>query len=371
MQKLKIVVLLIINKNHKIDNSQIIQDLNKLFDQSPTIKIKKSDNYVIFSDLHLGSGNGRDDFLKNASLFQYILEYYYWSNNYKLILNGDIEELYKFRIKEIIEAWSYLYELFKKFYQKGDLVKIVGNHDWEIWKKKLHTINDELYEAIRLIYQNNSIFIFHGHQSSNFLERYNPISMLFVRYGAKFLGIENPTLSVNGKKISITEQNTYQFSIYKKIISIIGHTHKPLFESMSRKDTLKYNIEKLIRKYPFVSLEKKRKIRKLISKFKKELQNLDVHKYNTTLINDNIFTGEPVVPCLFNSGSVIGKRGITCTEISNGKISLIYWFDENRSNRYLNYKGISTENLHSTSYYKAILKSERLEYIFNRIKLLA
>lgn len=360
---------LIIRQNGEINRS--FKTLDNLYETSPKFKLRKSDNYVIFSDLHLGNGNGNDDFIKNAALFKYILANYYMPSKFKLILNGDVEELYKFKVNDIFEAWKDLYELFEKFYFEGNLIKLVGNHDWEILNKNNHIINSVLYEAIRLIYNSNTIFIFHGHQTANYLEQYNPISMFFVRYIAKLLGIKNPTLSVNGKKISTTEQRSYQFSIQKRIISIIGHTHKPLFESMSRKDTLKYYIEKLIRKYPFATLEKKQKIRKLISKFKKELQSLDAEKYNTNLINDHIFKNEPLVPCLFNSGTVIGKRGITGIEISNGKISLVYWFDVKRSQRYLKYKGVKTENLAHTDYYKAILKSESLDYIFNRIKLLA
>ncbi len=360
---------LTINQNGEINRT--IKILDNLYEKSPKFKLKKYDNYIIFSDLHLGNGNGNDDFLKNAALFQYILANYYLPSNFKLILNGDIEELYKFKVNEILDAWKELYDLFEKFYSEGNLIKLIGNHDWEIINNKSHIINSVLYEAIRLIYNNNTIFIFHGHQTSNYLEQYNPISLFVVRHFAKLLGIKNSTLNVNGKKISITEQRSYQFSIQKKIISIIGHTHKPLFESLSRKDTLKYYIEKLIRKYPFATLEKKRKIRKQISKFKKELQSLDIEKYNSNLINDNIFNNEPLVPCLFNSGSVIGKRGITGIEITNGKISLVYWFDIKRSQRYIKYKGVKTENLANTDYYKAILKSDSLDYIFNKIKLLA
>jgi hypothetical protein len=45
----------------------------------------------------------------------------------------------------------------------------------------------------------------------------------------------------------------YGFSSRRKIVSIIGHIHRPLFESLSKIDTLKYRIEQLCRHYPLAS----------------------------------------------------------------------------------------------------------------------
>ena len=42
----------------------------------------------------------------------------------------------------------------------------------------------------------------------------------------------------------------YGFARQKKIMALIGHTHRPLFESLSRLETLKIEIENLCRKYP-------------------------------------------------------------------------------------------------------------------------
>jgi len=83
-----------------------------------------------------------------------------------------------------------------------------------------------------------------------------------------------------------------------------------------------------------------------------------------------LYNDKLLVPCLFNSGSGIGKRGFTGIEIKNGRISLVYWFDKNLSSRYLDYNGIKTKNLNGTDYYKAVLKSEPLSYVFTRINLL-
>ncbi len=83
-------------------NEKVNYQLKKLYDNSKKISISENDRFVIFSDLHMGNGGANDDFLKNAYLFDYVLNNYYLPRNYKLILNGDIEELYKFSIKSII-----------------------------------------------------------------------------------------------------------------------------------------------------------------------------------------------------------------------------------------------------------------------------
>jgi len=78
-----------------------------------------------------------------------------------------------------------------------------------------------------------------------------------------------------------------------------------------------------------------------------------------------------VVPCLFNSGACIAKKGITALELEDGRISLVYWFDSNRTTKYFNYNGYVPEKVEGTSIYRVVLKSEDLDYIFSRIRLLS
>ncbi len=67
---------------------------------------------------------------------------------------------------------------------------------------------------------------------------------------------------------------------------------------------------------------------------------------------------------------VIGKRGITCLEISDGKMRLIHWFDNNISKKYLQYTGYDPILLASTEFYRIVINEDTLNYIFARIKLL-
>ena len=76
------------------------------------------------------------------------------------------------------------------------------------------------------------------------------------------------------------------------------------------------------------------------------------------------------IPCLFNSGCVIGKRGITCLEIEDGQIRLVHWFDKNVSKKYLTKSGYEPEQLGDSDIYRMVINAESLDYIFTRINFL-
>lgn len=90
-----------------------------------------------------------------------------------------------------------------------------------------------------------------------------------------------------------------------------------------------------------------------------------------SFLRKNVYHTAITVPCLFNSGCVIGKRGITALEIENNRIRLVHWFDQNTSKRYLNNHGYEPEILKDTDYFRMIINEENLSYIFARIHLLS
>ena len=347
----------------------ILSKLDKLYNETPIINIGEEDKIVIFSDLHIGDCTERDDFHHNSDMFQFLLKNNYLQKGYKLVLNGDIEELYKYPLKKIIAERTQFYDLLSEFDKNDRLYKIYGNHDYELNLHNTPDVNKKIIPSIRFQYKNNEIFIFHGHQTAHYIEQYNLLALLLVRYLIFPLRIKNYAFPANFRKKFITESLAYQFSKEKGIISILGHTHRPLFESLSKIDTLKILIEKLIYKYSKSDLENQSLIQEKIKKYTVELNTIlakdDTEKYKSSIYDDNF-----LVPCLFNSGSAIGKRGFTGIEINKGKISLIYWFDINRSKRYFDYNGVKIKKYPDTDYFKAILKKQSLDYIFTRIKLL-
>ncbi len=342
--------------------------MDKLFQEAPNIQIDNNSRLVIISDIHIGNAGPMDEFVANSEMFAQILDSYYRKEDYTLVLNGDIEELYKYHLKDIVENWPDIYSIFGDFADRDKLIKIFGNHDYELKYNSYPDINKSIQEAVKLRLGENTIFIFHGHQCSGLLQDYNLFSRTMVRYFADIFRIKNTTFTLDEKKIFDTELRSYWYSASRKMISIIGHTHKPLFESQSKKDNLIFRIEKLLRKYKKSGEGKKHKIRRQIDNYKKELKSISSQKQ--TMLRNALYKDELLLPLLFNSGAVIGKRGMTAIEIDRRNISLVYWFDINRSNRYIDYKGIKIEQHANTNFYKAVLKTAELEEIFTRIKLL-
>lgn len=350
------------------------EELEKLFELCPQLEIDNSDKIVVFSDFHLGGRKSRDDFLSNSQMFSHILQNYYYKKKYKLILNGDIEELQRVSLKTIYEKWNDLYDQFNLFRDRGDLYKIVGNHDWGLMLKKntinfkQNDINYDILPGLRLKYEDNTIFVLHGHQATNYSGFKNILVGLVLRYIAQPLMIKNIKRPYTNVKKLKAEQKIYDFCKEKKILSLVGHTHRALFEGLSETDYLKFNIEQRIRKYLGSNREEKEKlgssIKVLAESLKPLLENGD-HYDSFNSIYDHM-----IIPCLFNSGCVIDKKGINCLEIEDGNITLVTWYDENNNRSNMTYNPITHKKLGKSSYSRVTLKKDALDYIFTRINLL-
>ncbi len=342
------------------------RNLTDLYRATPVTMLDPGARIVIFSDLHLGNGTRTDDFLPNSGLFLTVLDRHYQENRFKLILNGDIEELQRFRLPDIMNRWSAVYDLFESFERDHRLLRLVGNHDMDLITRGDHPFR--IGEALRFSHHDNSIFILHGHQTTRRFERFNKLYGFGLRYFANPLKIRNYSVAHDSRKRFRTEERIYEFASANKVLSIIGHTHRPLFESMSRVDSLKFEIERLCRKYPKVSVKKQHKIERKIEEYRSELERVDPDDFDSP---SSLYNANLVVPCLFNSGTVIGKRGMTCLEIADERITLVHWFDETRSRKYLRYRNYETAQLPGTDYHRMEVKSDTLDSVFARIKLLA
>jgi len=344
--------------------------LEQLYDHSPASRMNGSDRFVVFSDLHLGNGGDGDDFLRNAGLCSQVLRHYYLDRGFVLILNGDIEDLHKFSLKKIENRWGSMYELFADFRRKTDLFKIVGNHDVALVSRKARRTREQPLRSLRLNFGDNTIFIFHGHQASLFYERFNYVDGFFLRYFAQPLGIKNYSVAYDSAKRFKVEKRVYGFSARKKILSIIGHTHRPLFESLSKVDSIKFRIEHLCRLFTDSEDGVREKIEQDISFYRRELQRI-YEKDRKDGTRSSLYNSNMVVPCLFNSGCTIGKRGITALEIANNSIALVCWFDGKKNAKHFSHNRQPLERLETSDYYRTVLKKDCLNYIFTRIRLLS
>ena len=331
--------------------------------------INNQSRWVIFSDLHMGDGSTKDDFKPNSELFQCALRDYYLKRNYSLMLNGDVEELQRFSLDVILKNWNLVYKLFDAFANKNRLAKTYGNHDLQL-KVQKPPYDYKISEACKLSYEGDHIFIYHGHQASKKYQLQNDLVGFTLKYFANPLMIKDYSVSHSSKKQYKIEKRAYEHAIKRNQISIIGHTHRPLFESLHKVDRLRFKIDQLCRDYLISRPSNQESIAHSIKFYQAELEKS--HQIdNLKNINSLIYHHNLAIPCLFNSGTVIGKRGITCLEISDGKMRLIHWFDKNISKKYLQYTGYDPILLPNTEFYRMVVNEDTLHYIFARINLLS
>jgi UDP-2,3-diacylglucosamine pyrophosphatase LpxH len=348
----------------------IANSLKSIYNQAPEIKLSRRDRLVVFSDLHVGNRRRGDDFLKNAELFMNVLERHYLARDFTLILNGDIEELLRYSPAEIEARWPDLYSLFGRFYDAGRFYKLVGNHDIALPLYREYPFSEILIEGLKLRYRRDVLFLFHGHQASSFQTRFSVLVGLTLRYLARPLGIKNYSVSRSTLRKYRTERRVYSFSQADRIASLVGHTHRPLFESLSKVDSLRFRIEQLCRQYTTARSGERRRLSEDIQRHKGELEQIYRRK-GELKSRRSIYNSKLLIPCLFNSGCCIGKRGITAIELQDGEIALVHWFDKNLSQKHFDLVDEAPQQLNESDYYRVVLNQDSLDYIFTRIRLLA
>lgn len=350
-----------------------MDDLNHLLENTPAAVLTDDQKWVIFSDLHMGNGGNLDDFQPNGDFFHHILVRFYEKQQFKLILNGDIDELHRFSLNSILSRWEEIYSTFLRFHNSGSLVKLFGNHDYDLRLKRKQPLGIPVRETMTFSYKGNRIFIFHGHQAGSRLSKaLLPLVGFTLRVLANTLRIKNYAVAHNVRKKYRVEKRIYRFARDKKIITVIGHTHRPLFESLSKKESLRFEIENLCREYTKADPEEKKRLEIEIKRDKEELLAVLAKRGKEDVVS-SIYNSDsgPLQPCMFNSGCTIANSGITTIEIEKGMIRLIYWFDKKVTRKYLDFEGYHAEQLDDSDYYRVVLKEDSLDYMFTRLRLLS
>ncbi|MDR1466094.1 MAG: metallophosphoesterase [Treponema sp.] len=344
--------------------------LNPHFDSPVNVDVSQGGKILIISDFHMGVGR-RDDLAYNGNMLIEILENYYFKNDWILILNGDIEELQKFHLDNIHEQWAGLYRVFDRFNAANRLYKTLGNHDETLVFKKNYPYT--LYNAVKINTGHIPIYVFHGHQSSRVYSRFNRLLSLSVRYLLKPLGIRNISSGRSPHRRFYVEKQAYDFSLENNCISIIGHTHRTLFESLRRFDYIKFEIERLCRDYTTASESEKGRIAGEVSNLRVELGKLKRSELRGA-DRQSLYGDDLPVPCLFNAGCAIGRRGVNAIELDNTdpnrNIGLVYWFMEGRQMKFINRGWYKVEPFEGTPYRRVILNSDTLDYIKAKVELL-
>jgi UDP-2,3-diacylglucosamine pyrophosphatase LpxH len=281
------------------------------------------DRLIILSDQHKGARDGADIFALAEKNYLAALEYYY-NNDFFYINLGDSEELWENLLVTIKRHNKATFELERKFLSRGAFIKIFGNHDlyWDndplaaINLKKIYGQKVNIYEGIILktnTQRQLEIYMTHGHQGDlqsdgNWFSKWF-VSDIWAPFQA-YLQI-NPNTPANNNQLKTAHNRMmYQWSSKRKnMLLITGHTHQPVFKSLT-------HLEKL---YEELDIAKKNKDSRAIDEIKSHI----IRKENRGERMPS-FTG--YLDTYFNSGCCCFDDGdITGIEIADGCIRLIKW----------------------------------------------
>ena len=281
--------------------------------------------FIIFSDQHKGARNGADDFLLCEDNYLAALDYYH-QNGFHYIELGDSEELWENLLGSVKNAHKPSFEKERKFIARNAFIKIYGNHDlfWDndpfapLQLKNIYGEEVFVYEGVVLQTHINkktiNILCTHGHQGDKVSDG-NWFSKFFIsRIWApiqSFLKI-NPNTPAYDAQLK-TAHNTimYEWSAAQNdLILITGHTHQPVFESLT-------HIERLYRQLLFA---RKVNDKEMIANIESEIHR---RKFLSTNVSEDYMH---LKPTYYNTGCCCFDDGdITGIEISEGVLRLIEW----------------------------------------------
>ncbi len=340
--------------------------LEGLWENAPIVPIEAGDRFAVFSDLHLGDGSRHDDFTANSETVMAALTTYYGPRSYKLILNGDIEELLRCRLSAIRERWKAFYAVLDEFKARQSLYKLEGNHDPASAQAEGPY---PLFSALKLKVDGGDILVLHGHQAGRINSgRYNALIGTFLKLFANPLHIKNHSPAYHKQSRYEIERRIYEFAKEKKILAVIGHTHRPLFESQPKAANLELRLDALCRRWSRASSAERRHLEPMI-----EFTRLDWESHRDSPRLDlphQLYNKEFLLPCVFNSGTTIGRGGITGLEITRKKIRLVHWSDLAKpASSKVNYE-YETRRIFAGRWSRTILRKSSLAYLFARMKFL-
>ncbi len=280
--------------------------------------------FIIFSDEHKGRKNHADDFAFCEKNYTAALQYYF-DENYFFINLGDGEELWENNIFSVKKHNQLSFEKEKLFQQQKRFIKIFGNHDlyWAndptafIQLQSIYGENFPVYEGCILQTKINDhkleIFLTHGHQG-DLQSDGNWFSKFFV---ANVWGPMQSLLDINPNTPANNDQlkslhNTIMYdwsSAEKNLLLITGHTHQPVFMSLTHLEIL----------YTRLNDTKKNNDTSAIKKIEEEIKKAQPK-------NETAPDLSKIIPSYFNSGCCCFDDGdITGIEIADNCIRLVRW----------------------------------------------
>ena len=280
------------------ERSRIFKALSELFrnikeepgKKGVILTLKENSRIIVFSDQHRGRKNGADDFMKAEGSYLLALEHYF-QNKFQFISLGDSEELWENLLFQVKKNNAITFEAEKKFVLQDRFFKIFGNHDlfWDnspiatqqlktIYGKKLRVFEGVILEkgaeensmhpaaGSRQLKQKKkdisldkektnsetgelpnancqlTIFLTHGHQGDassdgNWFSKFFVANIWAPLQSYLRVNFNTPAYDEDLK----TSHNLimYEWSAkHKNLVLITGHTHQPVFESLTHPERL-------------------------------------------------------------------------------------------------------------------------------------
>lgn len=208
----------------------------------PTYQLDRQ-RYIIFSDLHRGDRRtGADEFLPNEATYCRALAHYL-ERDYRLILNGDVEEGWQADYPAIVEAYAdTVYALERAFARRGEgyYLRTWGNHDVE-WsdpaqvRRHLGPVMGDGARAHAAILLGDRLLITHGHQGEWHSDRFAWVSRRVVRHIwtplQHRLGFSIERTAENAPRARQRDHLLTDWARAQRLLVIAGHTHRPLLHT--------------------------------------------------------------------------------------------------------------------------------------------
>ncbi|MCI8441025.1 MAG: serine/threonine protein phosphatase [Provencibacterium sp.] len=236
----------------------VSERLQRVYQQSRRVIFDSSSKFIVMSDCHRGQGNMNDNFLQNQQVYFGALNHYLQAG-FTYIELGDGDELWENRgIEPIIQAHSDVFWLLSRFYERGRLYLLYGNHDAVKGKKGFAARSCShyyceaqgccrpLFPGIEisegLVLKNREsgqqILLTHGHQGDWLNDRLWMAARFLVRYvwgPLEAVGFTEPTGSGRAReKREKVESGLSAYAQIRRCLLIAGHTHRPAFSEPGR-----------------------------------------------------------------------------------------------------------------------------------------
>lgn len=293
------------------------------------IPLTKPYRYILFSDQHKGSRERADDFKPCELTYLAALDEYY-QDGYTLVEIGDVEELWENSIPPVMRANAKVFERITRFYPDRYL-RIGGNHDnaWEIEAHKKQFL-DAYFPGIRVWSQilfyfedehgnQGEILCIHGHQGTwdaDIFDFLPPIILPYFRILQNLTGIGQTSPSKNTHTRGIQDNQMYTWANRQpKLILIAGHTHRPIWSSMTHQELLVKELHAL------------KSMDTPPQNYADEVERLQAEiNYRNQVDPMDPVEMIKLKPCYFNTGCCSFSDGdITGIEIENGQMRLVKW----------------------------------------------